>query len=522
MYNYFKDNFILSIFQSGFQSGKSTVTQLIEVYHYFCKAVDEGKEIRVIFLDISKAFDKVWHKGLLLKLQQCGISGSLFDWFNSYLIDRQQRVVINGQASSWGSVEAGVPQGSVLGPLLFLVYINDITHVVKHCNIRLFADDTCLFIEVDNRDDTTQKINSDLESICNWSKTWLITFSPPKTKSLTISNKDDSHLNKNVSFNNHIIDEVQSHTYLGLQFSNNLRWSHHIDDISKKARQRLNLMLPLKYKLDRYSLETMYTAFVLPTMEYGMVVWGGTYDIDFNKLEKIQIDALRLITGATARSNISLLYTESKMQTIAQRRDQAMLVMLYRIKNNLAPSYLTDLNPPINKDHIRYNLRNSLDITIPQVRLESFKRSFFPYTITLWNKLPENKRSLPSLDTFKNAISHKDKCNVLYYYGKRWPSVHHARIRLGCSKLNNDLHMNLHVINSSQCPCGYHTENASHFFFHCPNYIDIRIQLFNVISCFCAIDIKVILEGNDQLDSEKNETIFDAVHHFIIKSNRFQ
>ena len=100
----------------------------------------------MVFLDISKAFDRVWHRGLIYKLKQCGIHGRLLDWFVDYLNDRMQRVVINGQFSDWGEIKAGVPQGSVLGPLLFLLYINDIVHTVTHCKIRLFADDTCLFI----------------------------------------------------------------------------------------------------------------------------------------------------------------------------------------------------------------------------------------------------------------------------------------------------------------------------------------------------------------------------------------
>jgi hypothetical protein len=224
VYNFFKENFILSAFQSGFQEGKSTITQLLEVYHKFCSAVEENKEIRVIFLDISKAFDKVWHKGLIFKLKQSGIGGSLLDWFENYLKDHLQRVVINGQASKWGQICAGVPQGSVLGPLLFLLFINDITHVVNNCNIRLFADDTCLFIEVDNRVDTAHMINQDLANIHRWSENWLVTFSPPKTKSLTISNKKDANLNPPVHLNGQDIDEFNTHTYLGLKFASNLRW----------------------------------------------------------------------------------------------------------------------------------------------------------------------------------------------------------------------------------------------------------------------------------------------------------
>ena len=173
-------------FQSGFQSGKSTTTQLLELYHQFCKAVDNGKEIRVVFLDIRKAFDKVWHKGLLHKLSLCGISGDLLSWFEDYLSGRRQRVIINGQCSDWAGIHAGVPQGSVLGPLLFLVYINDITSNIRHCNTRLFADDTCLFIEVENgnRGDTAKMIDTDLANIDKWADKWLVQFAPEKTKSL--------------------------------------------------------------------------------------------------------------------------------------------------------------------------------------------------------------------------------------------------------------------------------------------------------------------------------------------------
>ena len=141
--------------------------------------------------DISKAFDKVWHRGLLAKLRASGISGRLLDWITDYLKDRLQRVVINGQCSNWTEIKAGVPQGSVLGPLLFLLYINDIVNVVRNCHIKLFADDTCLYIEVDDREEAAAALNGDLHEIDSWAKRWLVTFSAAKTKSLIISNKRD-------------------------------------------------------------------------------------------------------------------------------------------------------------------------------------------------------------------------------------------------------------------------------------------------------------------------------------------
>lgn len=521
VYNFFKENFVITLFQSGFLPGCSTVTQLLEVYHQLCQAVDKGKEVRIVFLDISKAFDRVWHKGLIFKLKQAGIGGKLLDWFSDYLYGRLQRVVINGQCSEWQEIKAGVPQGSVLGPTLFLIFINDIIYVVRHCKIRMFADDTCLIIEVDNREETADLINEDLEAIDAWSKQWLVNFSASKTKSLIVSTKKDSADNPPVTFNGQLIDEVKAYTYLGVKLAYNLRWNQHINDISLKARKKLNAMMQFKYKLDRKSLQTMYDSFVRPTMEYAQVVWGGTYDSDMVKLERIQVDALRVITGATARSNIANLYKDTDCESFQQRTNNAMLTTMYKIVHGKAPQYLCVLLER-NENVGRYNLRRQVPIKVPLCRLELYKRSFFPHVINLWNLLPVNIQELPTTENFKHYLKKEanELCKV-YYYGERWPSVHHARMRIGCSKLNSDLCYNLHVINNPTCECGAPEETTYHYFFECPNFNADRVNLLNAVSPVTNVTLDALLYGLPTLSLCQNQAVFRAVHSFITSTHRF-
>ena len=164
--NFLLHNNIITCFQSGFTAGDLSVNQLVELYNTFCQALDEGKEVRAVFCDISKAFDRVWHRGLIAKLKHYGICGPLLNWFNSYLTNRFQRVVIPGGVSGWLEILAGVPQGSILGPLLFIMFINDTVKEI-HSNIRLFEDDTSLYIIIDFPDSAAQILNLDLERLYN-------------------------------------------------------------------------------------------------------------------------------------------------------------------------------------------------------------------------------------------------------------------------------------------------------------------------------------------------------------------
>ena len=190
--------------QSGFLPGDSTVNQLTFLYNTFCQALNSGKEVRAVFCDISKAFDHVWHVGLLHKLKASDVTREILDWFKHYLSDRKQRVVLPGAISDWVFIRAGVSQGSILGPLLFLIYINDIVTDIGS-NIRLFADDTSLYIVVDDPVTATNCINTNFDKISRWAATWLVSFNPAKSESLLISRKLNRPQYPSLSMQNHQI-----------------------------------------------------------------------------------------------------------------------------------------------------------------------------------------------------------------------------------------------------------------------------------------------------------------------------
>lgn len=222
------------------------------------KALDQGKEIKAVFCDISKAFDRVWHQGLLHKLKTIGVGGKLLLWFESYLENRTQKVVLNnGISSSVKELKAGVPQGSILGPLLFTIFINNIVISIQS-NICLFADDTFLYIIVDNPTDASDIINSDLQKIANWANTWLVSFNPNKTDSMIISRKTSTPFHPMLYMYNIPITEVDHHKHLGVYFSSDGSWNFHINTIKSKAICRLNLLRKLKIKRSSVSRKNVF------------------------------------------------------------------------------------------------------------------------------------------------------------------------------------------------------------------------------------------------------------------------
>ena len=358
LFNFCRDNNVISMHQSGFTPGDSTIHQLVYLYNTFLKALNDKKDVRIVFCDQSKAFDRVWHQGLLYKLECIGITGDLLEWFHSYLDNREQRVIIHGLNSRWGKIPAGVPQGAHLGPLLFLIYINDITENIKS-NIKLFADDTSLYVIIDgDAVNATKQLNDDLTQISAWADNWLVKFNASKSKALTISlKKDKDTIELPLTFNNSLLDTVTKHKHLGIEINSNLTWKDHCKTICENASKKLNILATLKTLIDRKTLTTMYTSFVRPGLEYGSIICCNCSGTEDELLESVQRRGFKIITGGIVRTPTIHLYNEVGLETLKARRDRNVLLFFFKIINNMVPDYLRDLKPEKSTSG-RYMFRN--------------------------------------------------------------------------------------------------------------------------------------------------------------------
>ena len=309
VYNHLIRNKLLYEYQSGFLPKHSTVHQLIELYNAILNSLENKEFSCFVFCDFSKAFDKVWHKGLIYKMKAYGVHDNLLKWFQNYLFQRKQKVVNRDSASSFSSVSAGVPQGSVLGPLLFLIYINDIGDKLLSLT-RLFADDTSLGYSSRNKEDIETVINHDLKELSTWSDNWLMSFNPEKTEIMVFSNVEIPN-NFNFVFNGKSIPLTTRHKHLGVTFSQDAKWNEHVENIIKSISKHLAVLRKLKMKMSRQNLEKMYLVYIRPIFEYACEVWDNCGICYSNRLEKLQLEAARIVTGLPIFTKTEVLYSET-------------------------------------------------------------------------------------------------------------------------------------------------------------------------------------------------------------------
>jgi hypothetical protein len=524
---------------SGFKELDSAINQLLYITDNIQKALEAGKEICMVFLDVSKAFDRVWHSGVLNKLRCMGIEGRLFDWLCDYLSDRKIRVVINGQTSEWLRPNAGVPQGSILGPLLFLVFINDITNNIES-NINLFADDTSLMEIIDNYVESYAKLNRDLDRLSTWADRWLVTFNATKTVYLKITRKVNPTPNPILFLNGEQIKEVSVHKHLGLTFNETLTWTDHIKNLSTKAAQCVGLLRRICRDVPRECLEILYKYMIRPLLEYGDVIFDGSADTHLKKLEDVQRQAALACTGAYRHTKHDILLDELGWPPLALRRKNHRMSQMYKIQMGLAPPYLTNSCPPLTKDRTTYNLRSGMNISAPQTRTTTYQKSFYPQSIRDWNGMDPELRNAKSINAFKDRqrkiVNSKFKTNSLFHHSNTNEAINHTRIRLGLSGLAFQRYDYNHIDDPKCTRCSEKSEDPLHFFLICPVFEDERIDLIQkVCEVLDSNDIKIdldsptlgeefiemLLRGTPLMDEKDNKKILILAQAFIKQTKRF-
>ena len=282
-------------------------------------------------------------------------------WFSDYLSNRCQRVVLPGCQSSTKHLNAVVPQGSILGPLLFLFYINDIVKNIESV-FKLFADDTSVSLVVRNPDDAGNTLQNDINKINTWADTWLVKFNPNKSGSLVVSRKNIKPTHPDLNMSNILIPNVQTHKHLGIHLSNDGSWDCHINSISQKAWKTINVMCHVKNRLDRKSLQVIYFSFILPILEYGDVVWNNIPQYFKDDLDKIQNEAARIVTGCNKLVSLTNLQQECGWESLNERRRKHKLILFFKMVEGFVPPFLSSLVPQLNSNISDYNLRNANNI----------------------------------------------------------------------------------------------------------------------------------------------------------------
>ena len=271
------------------------------------------------------------------------------------------------------------------------------------------------------------------------------------------------------SLNNIDIPVTTFHKHLGVTFSSDAKWNIHIENIICSVSRHLNVLRKLKYKLNRKNLEKLYLVFIRPLFEYACEVWDNVGVGYCNKLELLQLEAARIVTGLPSFTNTTNIYTETGWEPLAERRKRRKLQMFYNIQHSSAPAYLCNLIPPTIQSTSVYPLRNGNNIMTPYCRLSLTNESFIPSTIRQWNSLDMSIRNVDSIFKFKSELKNMNPCIKVpkhYEYGQRKFNIVLTQLRCLALFLNYDLYR-VNIISDPSCRCGSNREDSYHYFFAC-------------------------------------------------------
>ena len=398
--------------QSGFRRGDGTSPQLIHLVQEWSVALDSAHLVGVVFFDFKKAFDRVCLPGLLLKLKSAGLQGKALSWCESFLTGRRQQVRVGSEISPAEHLDAGVPQGAILSPLFFSIYINDIVKSAD-AEFNLFADDTSVYIADKSPASLQLRLQEVLDKLASWFKQWAVTINPTKSAVLVLSRKRNLPV-LDIQLDGQHIPQVTKHKHLGLVFNSRLSWSDHTTFVRSKAAKKLGLLRRIRRRLPALVARTLYITCIRPTLEYASGAWGGLGVQDANRLERLQRCAARSIARVSISDKLphDLLLARAGLEPLSVRRLLAVVTPVYHLASD----------PPKGPDHLRAAFQSWLgsapsssssvclrsSSSNPRPRTELLRHSPFYRGVSFLNSLSSEVKA--SLSSIKSRILSLSDC----------------------------------------------------------------------------------------------------------------
>ena len=384
---------------------KACVTNLLETLDFLTKCHWLKIPVVIAFIDFLKAFDLVAHKRLIFKLSCYGITGSLLAWIASFLEGRTQRVVMGDIISSWENVTSGVPQGSVLGPILFIIFINEISELLISIN-ELYADDTKLMREIKSESDASI-LQGDIDKIVDWTRKWLMRLNENKCKVMYIGGERDKNIFTIESYDGCTrtnLIETTLERDLGIMIADDLKWKQHVMYCANKANKILGMLSRTFEYRDLELIKSLYTTFVRPHLEFAVAVWSPYLKGDIDILERVQRRATKLVP-CLKKLDYKKRLEAMGLSKLELRRERGDLIQLYKLFHDIDNvSWPSTANLTVDTEPI-VSRRHSIQLTKELVRHSAPRYNFFSNrVVNNWNNLPSNVAYAPTLNSFKARI----------------------------------------------------------------------------------------------------------------------
>ena len=374
---------IIADSQHGFSKRRSCETQLLLTCHDLTREIDKCGQVDMLVLDFAKAFDTVANERLRAKIHSYGITSSLYKWIESFLKGRTQRVVVEGESSAEARVKSGVPQGSVLGPLLFLIFINDLAEKTTS-TVRLFADDCVMYRPIRHANDC-EALQEDFNKLHDWEERWQLRFNATKCNILRATHARKKIITKNYKLNGVSLAETSSTTYLGVELSADMNWNIHVKKTAAKGNQMLGVLHRNLKNCPRNLKDLAYKSILRLKLEYASSVWDPYTAENINKLEGVQRRSARFVCNKYSRKeSVTSMLDDLEGPPLQQRRAESRLALFHCIVNGTV-----DIDSAVLMEESRRPSRkaNKVQYMRHSSKKDCYKYSFVPRSIVQWNNI---------------------------------------------------------------------------------------------------------------------------------------